>query len=742
MRHISQIFSRKVLSIICALAIMLSCVSVGFGAFADTGASADAAQYEVNANAINGTGSTRKYMFGLAGISDPRGYFLLDNASNLNNDISAVNDGSEYPVREKYYYQPVVDATVAESYTDSDKKEIYFSNLPNAIDYLDGNAGKIWIKGDFAPDKTQLDGSMENRGEITIAGYGDSAAGGKFIVPRATYGSGMNGAWTKGDVRFKNITMDAEQSSREYSSDVSISSGNYKITFDTGVETGTYKINIAANTYNGNNVTFDIYSGDYQVISGLSNSNYYSKKSDGTPGAQFGPYNMNVNVNIYGGSVDKLYTTSGSTYHGPNRTIVINGDVNYTVNNDTTIKTLNLTTYGYGSDVQVNGNTIYRINGGTITDEILAQLGHTNLQSQALYNTPNRGNIAVIVDADKTKKAVIGCGSGWTSLNYFKMAEGKYLIGIINNYDKANNKVYFDTIGYGDKAVSKTNPCVLDRYDYKITVAGGEAQPYFIRTNPDDPATSFLKGFTLKSNTEGLIPVVNGVVIPTVKGVTTENGETVYDLSAYLADRNDASDDADITSITFVEKTEIEKTEETVTDEETLADYKNQEVVPEKEGYIFAGFVNEDGTAMNWDEIEEAESLTVKFVPKAVLDVKWQVRENEDDATATDLRLITTLDSTQYKKVIFKFSFNGTDKYLESFKAYKGIEETVGGVTNTYTADEVNCAASEYVVTHVLTGIPSSQNETEFTVTAYFVTMEGREIAGDSVSFTIAESLK
>ena len=81
-------------------------------------------------------------------------------------------------------------------------------------------------------------------------------------------------------------------------------------------------------------------------------------------------------------------------------------------------------------------------------------------------------------------------------------------------------------------------------------------------------------------------------------------------------------------------------------------------VTPGYESYIFAGYYAE---ATCETPIKESTNATVykKFVPSDIMTVKAQVTTGTaTDSSTTDMRLVTTVDSLDYKEVGFDVYFN------------------------------------------------------------------------------------
>ena len=496
----------------------------------------------------------------------------------LANDITAENDGSEYPVYVKHYYQPVVDASLEEGYTNIDADEKYFLTLTEAIDYLDGKGGTVWIKGMYEGAGADFEGTIDNRAPITLAGYNNSAdmtVDGEAIKNGILNDTADTSArnWAKGDITFQYMYIDTNQKGAskkvgdEYveqdnidsnRTNFSFGSGGYTFTFSYGIKNVTTKQrdNIFLGVYPNSSAkdsNYNIYSGTYTSVAPFN-----------TITANACTMNINSTINVYGGTIGTMSVGSFANSGSKPMYFTINGDVNYNIHGGT-ITNLNLMVQGYRSDIKVTGDIIVRISGGTITNAIannITQSASNSVHTVSNYTTPVRGNMALIVDASKTSKAILGSSGTKSDFSDFVLAENKYYIGIINNYTGAN--CYFNTQTYAD------GTSVLNRFDYKITVKNGEAQPVFVRTDANDPSTSYLQGFTIVPNEAGKIPAINGVKLePT--GKKTADGLDLYDLSAYKSSRDDSSDDKTITAITFIdERTPVVSTDESFTPDAEL----------------------------------------------------------------------------------------------------------------------------------------------------------------------------
>ena len=187
----------------------------------------------------------------------------------------------------------------------------------------------------------------------------------------------------------------------------------------------------------------------------------------------------------------------------------------------------------------------------------------------------------------------------------------------------------------------------------------------------------------------------------------------------------------------MVEAEEVKDGEIIYTDEYEIGAYWSKGKAPIKEDYVFGGWYKKNGEAyepMTANEAEEAEAAYAKFVPAYVLSVKAQ---NEAGVTAdtdnTSVRIITSLDSKQYKKVGFdiwlankKQLFKEDNTALETTRVYKGV--MVGDTPKD--ANVLFGTASQYVGVWELTNIAKSNYNKIIYVRPYWITMDGTKVEG------------
>ena len=147
---------------------------------------------------------------------------------------------------------------------------------------------------------------------------------------------------------------------------------------------------------------------------------------------------------------------------------------------------------------------------------------------------------------------------------------------------------------------------------------------------------------------------------------------------------------------------------------------------PTKEGYLFAGWFTDEACnspLMDGAAVDETKTYYAKFVDKYAQVVKRQVNDEE----LMDLRLVTTLDSLNYKEVGFIVDFGDDIPTLTHpfTKAYK----TLHGAGILY-HPIVFSSASKYFATLLITNIPVETLGADriVTVTTYWITYDGTKV--------------
>ena len=167
-----------------------------------------------------------------------------------------------------------------------------------------------------------------------------------------------------------------------------------------------------------------------------------------------------------------------------------------------------------------------------------------------------------------------------------------------------------------------------------------------------------------------------------------------------------------------------------------ISDYwtESTKKAPTKEGFVFGGWYTKDGenfVAIKESELdnENVKSMTAypKFVPDEVLSVKTQMGTK---GSKTSLRLLSTVDSTEYQYVGFLYQLGSgnvgnkkMDKVFSAIQPNKDSEEVL-------VPSKEFCETSEYFVAVNITNIGENNFDTVIYARPYWITMDGTKVMG------------
>ncbi len=146
--------------------------------------------------------------------------------------------------------------------------------------------------------------------------------------------------------------------------------------------------------------------------------------------------------------------------------------------------------------------------------------------------------------------------------------------------------------------------------------------------------------------------------------------------------------------------------------------------------WLFAGWFTDGTCTTPYTGISG--KAVAKFVRSEVLSVKTQILANTDlEHPSGKLRIVSTVDSLDYKVTGFDITINGTKRSFESTKAYRKIVASEGGVAVGYQPQDLSGDA-RYFITGTLTGIPATAVSQGILVTPWWETMDGTKVEGVS----------
>lgn len=169
-------------------------------------------------------------------------------------------------------------------------------------------------------------------------------------------------------------------------------------------------------------------------------------------------------------------------------------------------------------------------------------------------------------------------------------------------------------------------------------------------------------------------------------------------------------------------------------------------------GYLFGGWYTESGEPIEtMDAVAKGEAVAAKFVPAHLAGVACQVRADIGSAETTNLRAVSTVDSTNYQAVGFnvygreknvdgtytewQMYGHGTGRAAETTNIYSGLyvyEADVVTIKETvYPEDIFGADAAGFKFTTVsLTGIPKAAYDTIVAIKPYWITLDGTYVEG------------
>ena len=195
---------------------------------------------------------------------------------------------------------------------------------------------------------------------------------------------------------------------------------------------------------------------------------------------------------------------------------------------------------------------------------------------------------------------------------------------------------------------------------------------------------------------------------------------------------------------------------------------------PTRKGYLFGGWYtttdipeidakNYEATAAeamkvvirNVDDLQECETAYALFVPEDVLTVKAQVSANlidkiDDNDSTGSIRFVTTVDSLVYKSVGFKVEYvnsKGDTKTINSvskkvYEKLKAVDMSGAVVKELIYSPTLFCSISRYFKATTVTSLNQEKFGLEFSVTAFWETMDGSVVFGETVVKSINQYLE
>ena len=177
----------------------------------------------------------------------------------------------------------------------------------------------------------------------------------------------------------------------------------------------------------------------------------------------------------------------------------------------------------------------------------------------------------------------------------------------------------------------------------------------------------------------------------------------------------------------------------------TQAAYAAPVAETEQDGRIFAGYYVDEACTIP----SNVEGGTQKWVDTGILSVKMQLRTNPSDSSKYDIRLLSTVDTLDYRNVGFQIWFdkNGNGKFEDGEKATwtsKSVCQRITANNSSFVfhySPKVVDTDSEYFITGIMSGIARTNVNKAFLVEPFWTTLDGTTVYGQSRYFTVQNLL-
>ncbi len=160
--------------------------------------------------------------------------------------------------------------------------------------------------------------------------------------------------------------------------------------------------------------------------------------------------------------------------------------------------------------------------------------------------------------------------------------------------------------------------------------------------------------------------------------------------------------------------------------------------IPVEKDYVFGGWYETAGSEKPLkDSVDTTSNTTVyaKMVPARVLSVKMQINSSakEEDQAATTMRVLSSVDDTNYREVGFEVYLGNQTTEFQTDKVstvYQTLTYTEDGKTQDITASDLFGASAGYLSAISLNGITDENDSSKIYVRPYWVTLDGTKVQG------------
>ena len=174
-----------------------------------------------------------------------------------------------------------------------------------------------------------------------------------------------------------------------------------------------------------------------------------------------------------------------------------------------------------------------------------------------------------------------------------------------------------------------------------------------------------------------------------------------------------------------------------------VADYKGENATqpyPTQEGKVFAGWYTDSAYTNPLGEEVKSGYAYAKFVDEDVLSIKFQLTAGVNaDSQNTNLRMLTTVDSLNYRSVGFIIELYGKTITRTATTVYQTISGYVDGEGENYRAT-VFSKASQYFMAYAIEGIPNCDFATQIKIIPIWTTLDGTIVQGLDKAFAVEDT--
>lgn len=173
-----------------------------------------------------------------------------------------------------------------------------------------------------------------------------------------------------------------------------------------------------------------------------------------------------------------------------------------------------------------------------------------------------------------------------------------------------------------------------------------------------------------------------------------------------------------------------------------MATYCEDRSIPESAevsgDYLFGGYYKDEALTtpvVDVDWLYSVEEVYLKWVPASVLSIKAQNKAGVTSAsTSADIRLISAVDSLDYKEVGFDIEINNDGNVLANVKTTKVFENLKytddSNNEKTIKPDSFFGTVAKYFAVWNLTGVPDYGFDDIIYARPYWVTADGTKVSG------------